>query len=65
MKVRLTIIQCADCKRLCFAVGGTRKEPGSYRISPHKCSGNWKTIVSEVVQLEEIVNNGFPDNERN
>ena len=58
LRVRLEVLKCSDCGRLVFAVG-EKVEGCSLRISPHKCSGAWQTLHSEIVALEPINDGGF------
>ena len=59
MKVRLEIIKCHDCGRLCFALGGKKEDEGGCRLSHHKCSGRWETVLSEVHNLETIADEAW------
>lgn len=59
MRVRLEIIKCRDCGRLCLAVGGEKADDGGVRLSGHKCSGRWETVLSEVHPLDRIVDEAF------
>jgi hypothetical protein len=59
MKVRLEILKCKACGRLCFGTGGQSKDDGGKRLSSHKCAGQWQVLASEVFDLSDIADEAF------
>ena len=58
LTVRLEILRCKDCARLVLATASKDGETGT-RLSHHKCSGRWETVLSECHPLEDLENESF------
>lgn len=52
MKLRMQVLECAHCKRQALALV-SQEDGTAYRLTNHKCAGQWNTLNTLDVELPE------------